>query len=61
MGDTFKEIKDKILDIVTFDHDRDEKQLEEIKHDMIPLLENSRTRKSYSTICRADSSIQKNS
>ena len=41
MGDTFKEIKDKILDIVTFDHDRDEKQLEEIKHDMIPLLENS--------------------
>ena len=25
MGDTFKEIKDKILDIVTFDHDRDEK------------------------------------
>ena len=25
MGDTFKEIKDKILDIVTFEHDRDEK------------------------------------
>ena len=41
MGDTFKEIKDKILDIVTFDHDRDEKQLEKIKHDMIPLLENN--------------------
>ena len=41
IGDTFKEIKDKILDIVTFDHDRDEKQLEKIKRDMIPLLENS--------------------
>jgi len=46
MGDTFKEIKDKILDIVTFDHDRDEKQLEKIKRDMIPLLEsNSETEK----------------
>ena len=41
MGDTFREIKDKILDIVTFDHDRDEKELEKIKRDMIPLLENS--------------------
>jgi stress response protein YsnF len=40
-GDTLREIKDKILDIVTFDHDRDEKQLEKIKHDMIPLLEDS--------------------
>ncbi|HVD07670.1 MAG TPA: hypothetical protein VNB67_04425, partial [Nitrososphaeraceae archaeon] len=40
-GDTLREIKDKILDIVTFDHDRDEKQLEKIKRDMIPLLENS--------------------
>ena len=62
MGDTFKEIKDKILEIVTFDHDRDEKELEKIKRDMIPLLENSsETRKSNTTICRADSSIQKNS
>jgi hypothetical protein len=41
MGDAFREIKDKILEIVSFDHDRDEKQLEEIKRDMIPLLENS--------------------
>jgi stress response protein YsnF len=41
IGDTFKEIKDKILDIVTFDHDRDEKELEKIKRDMIPLLENN--------------------
>ena len=41
MGDTFREIKDKILEIVTFDHDRDEKELEKIKRDMIPLLENS--------------------
>ena len=41
IGDTFREIKDKILDIVTFDHDRDEKELEKIKRDMIPLLENS--------------------
>ena len=41
MGDAFREIKDKILEIVTFDHDRDEKELEKIKRDMIPLLENS--------------------
>jgi hypothetical protein len=41
MGDTLREIKDKILEIVTFDHDRDEKELEKIKRDMIPLLENS--------------------
>jgi hypothetical protein len=41
VGDTFKEIKDKILEVVTFDHDRDEKQLEKIKRDMIPLLENN--------------------
>ena len=41
MGDTFREIKDKILEIVTFDHHRDEKELEKIKRDMIPLLENS--------------------
>jgi stress response protein YsnF len=46
MGDTFREIKDKILEIVTFDHHRDEKELEKIKHDMIPLLEsNSETEK----------------
>ncbi len=38
MGDSFREIKDKILEIVSIDHDRDEKQ---IKRDMIPLLENS--------------------
>ena len=41
IGDTFREIKDKILDIVTFYHDRDEKELEKIKREMIPLLENS--------------------
>ena len=41
MGDTFREIKDKILEIVSFDHDRDEKELEKIKRDMIPLLENN--------------------
>ena len=41
MGDAFREIKDKILEIVTFDHDRDEKELEKIKRDMIPLLENN--------------------
>ena len=41
MGDTFREIKDKILEIVSFDHDRDEKELEKIKRDMMPLLENS--------------------
>jgi stress response protein YsnF len=40
MGDTFREIKDKILEIVSFDHDRDEKELEKIKRDMMPLLEN---------------------
>jgi hypothetical protein len=46
MGDTFKEIKDKILERVSFDHDRDEKELEKIKRDMIPLLEsNSETEK----------------
>ena len=46
MGDTFREIKDKILEIVTFDHHRDEKELEKIKRDMIPLLEsNSETEK----------------
>jgi hypothetical protein len=51
MGDTFKEIKDKILDIVTFDHDRDEKQLEEIKHDMTPLLENSSEQEKIIPLC----------
>jgi stress response protein YsnF len=46
MGDTFREIKDKILEIVTFDHHRDEEELEKIKRDMIPLLEsNSETEK----------------
>jgi len=30
VGDTFKEIKDKILEMVSFDHDRDEKELEKI-------------------------------
>src|SRR4029079_11193333 len=39
MGDTLREIKDKIIEIVTFDHDRDEKELEKIKRDIIPLLE----------------------
>jgi len=41
VGDTFKEIKDKILEMVSFDHDRDEKELEKIKRDKIPLLENN--------------------
>ena len=41
IGDTFKVIKEKILEIVSFDHDRDEKELEKIKRDMIPLLENN--------------------
>jgi len=41
MGDTFREIKDKILEMVSFDHDRDEKELEKIKGDIIPLLENN--------------------
>lgn len=41
MGDAFREIKDRILEIVTFDKDREEKELEKIKRDMIPLLENN--------------------
>ena len=41
MGDAFREIKHKILDVVTFDHDRDQKELEKIKLDMIPLLKDS--------------------
>jgi hypothetical protein len=41
MSEAFREIKDKIIEIVSFDHDRDEKQLEKIKRDMIPLLEDS--------------------
>ena len=41
VGDTFKEIKEKILEMVSFDHDKDEKELEKTKGDMIPLLENS--------------------
>ena len=46
MGDTFRELKDKIIEIVTFDHHRDEKVLEKTKRDMIPLLEsNSETEK----------------
>jgi stress response protein YsnF len=42
VGDTFRGIKDKILEIVSFEKDRDEKELEKMKGDMIPLLENSR-------------------
>ena len=41
IGDAFKEIKDKILEMVSFDHDRDEKELGKMKRDMIPLLENN--------------------
>src|SRR4029077_5086304 len=41
MGNTLREIKDKILEIVSFDDDRDEKELEKIKRDMIPLLDNN--------------------
>jgi len=41
VGDTFKEIKEKILEMVSFDHDKDEKKQEKTKGDMIPLLENS--------------------
>lgn len=40
VGDTFREIRDKILEIVSFDQDRDEKELEKIKGDMVPLLGN---------------------
>jgi stress response protein YsnF len=40
-GDTLREIRDKILEIVSFDQDRDEKQeLEKVKGQMIPLLGN---------------------
>ena len=39
VGDTFRGIKDKILEIVSFEKDREEKELE--MKDMIPLLENS--------------------
>ena len=39
VGDTFKGIKDKILEIVSFEKDKEEKELE--KEDMIPLLENN--------------------
>jgi stress response protein YsnF len=42
VGDTFRGIKDKILEIVSFEKDREEKELEKMKEDMIPLLENSR-------------------
>jgi stress response protein YsnF len=41
MSEALREIKDKIIEIVSFDQDRDEKQLEKIKRDMIPLLEDS--------------------
>lgn len=39
-GDTLREIKDKILEIISFDQDRDEKELEKVKGQMIPLLGN---------------------
>jgi stress response protein YsnF len=39
-GDTLREIRDKILEIVSFDQDRDEKELEKVKGQMIPLLGN---------------------
>jgi stress response protein YsnF len=42
VGDTFKGIKDKILEIVSFEKDREEKELEKMKEHMIPLIENSR-------------------
>ncbi len=41
VGDTFRGIKDKILEIVSFEKDREEKELEKMKGDMIPLLENN--------------------
>jgi stress response protein YsnF len=41
VGDTFRGIKDKILEIVSIEKDREEKELEKMKGDMIPLLENS--------------------
>jgi stress response protein YsnF len=40
-GDTLREIRDKILEIVSFDQDRDEKELEKGKGQMIPLLGNN--------------------
>jgi hypothetical protein len=39
-GDTLREIRDKILEIISFDQDRDEKELEKVKGQMIPLLGN---------------------
>jgi stress response protein YsnF len=42
VGETFKGIKDKILEIVSFEKDREEKELEKMKEHMIPLIENSR-------------------
>jgi stress response protein YsnF len=39
-GDTLREIRDKILEIVSFDQDRDEKELAKVKGQMIPLLGN---------------------
>ncbi len=41
VGDTFRGIKDKILEVVSFEKDREEKELEKMKGDMIPLLENN--------------------
>jgi len=39
-GDTLREIRDRILEIVSFDQDRDEKELEKVEGQMIPLLGN---------------------
>jgi stress response protein YsnF len=41
VGDTFRGIKDKILEVVSFEKDRDERELETMKGDTMPLLENS--------------------
>jgi stress response protein YsnF len=46
VGDAFREIKDRILEVVSFDKDRQHKELEKIKRDVIPLSEtNSETEK----------------
>ncbi len=46
VGDAFREIKDRILEVVSFDKDRQHKELEKINGDMIPFSEtNSETEK----------------
>jgi hypothetical protein len=39
MADTFKDIKDKILDIVSFDNNKEDKELGDAGGEKLPLLE----------------------